>query len=189
MMFTRKPDQSSGTEPSYGYLTAVQFSGHGYFGGYLIVSSLGRPFEFHCTAPVQPSRAQEILYGPTLQAYLLGEQISYALLNAGKLTPDLILTDQAVMMDVRPRISMPLVHLTGAADEASPSSTGQTFVSGNHELQLLPGYSAEQPMIVKLLEILARHVDLAEPFDRIREAIREAQRIGTRNQEDHGQAA
>ena len=62
------------------------------------MSPLGRPLEFHCTSPVRPSRAQEILYGPTLQPYLLGEQISGALLEAAKLTPWLILTDAAAML-------------------------------------------------------------------------------------------
>jgi hypothetical protein len=188
-MFPRKPNETADAEPSYGYLTAIHFPDQGFFGGYLIVSPVGRPLEFHCTAPVQPSRAQEILYGPTLHAYLLGEQISHALLDAAKLTPDLILTDHAAILNVRSQISVPLVYVTGATDETALNSAGQTFVLANHELQLPLGYSAEQPVIVKLLEKFAGHVDLAEPFARIREAIGEAQRIGTRNHEGHGQAA
>jgi len=49
----------------FGFLTAVDSPLHGLFGGYLVVDSLGRPLEFHCTAPVKVSRAQQILYGPT----------------------------------------------------------------------------------------------------------------------------
>jgi hypothetical protein len=65
--------ETQSRETSFGFLSSVHTAEHGYFGGYLIVSELGRPLEFHCTSPVRPSRAQEILYGPTLQAYLLGE--------------------------------------------------------------------------------------------------------------------
>ena len=37
---------------AYGFLTAVESGSHGVFGGYLLVDPLGRPLEFHCTAPV-----------------------------------------------------------------------------------------------------------------------------------------
>jgi len=213
-MFTRKPNESSGAEPSYGYLTAIHFADHGYFGGYLIVSSLGRPLEFHCTAPVRPSRAQEILYGPTLHAYLLGEQVSRVLVEAAKLTPDLIVTDDAAIMNVRSQVGMPLVLVMGPAEQVArsesgcgtspeiavagraalvgqtvPNPSGQVFVASNHELQLPGGYAADQPLVVRLLDILTRHIELAEPFDRIHQAIREAQRIGTRSHDCHGEAA
>ena len=53
----------------------------GLFGGYLVLNLLGRPLEFHCTAPVRPNRAQEILYGPTLDPYLCGERIGQTLVG------------------------------------------------------------------------------------------------------------
>ncbi len=52
---------------SLGFISVRHHAEHGYFGGYLIVNSLGRPLEFHCTLPVKPSRAQELLYGATLE--------------------------------------------------------------------------------------------------------------------------
>ena len=63
--------------PAIGFLTAVEHAEYGFFGGYLIVNAAGRPLEFHCTAPVKATRAQEILYGPTLRDYLY-EQIAPA---------------------------------------------------------------------------------------------------------------
>ena len=69
-----------------GFLTVVEDQKSGLFGGYLVLNSAGRPLEFHCTAPVKPTRAQEILYGPTLKSYLYGEQIGKTLLDhAGRL--------------------------------------------------------------------------------------------------------
>ena len=61
--------------PSVGFLTVQEFTDLGLIGGYLILNAVGRPLEFHCTAPVRPNRAQEILYGPTLAPFLYGEQI------------------------------------------------------------------------------------------------------------------
>ena len=54
--------------PAIGFLTVTRDLEQGLFGGYLLLNALGRPLEFHCTAPVRPNRAQEILYGPTLDS-------------------------------------------------------------------------------------------------------------------------
>jgi len=205
--------ESFSGEAVFGYLSTLASAEHGYFGGYLIVSGLGRPLEFHCTAPVRPSRAIEILYGAALRPYLLGEQIGGTLLNAAKLTPQLILTDQAATMHVRSKFSMPIVLVLGRTDqreqpvqfeapgELERASTlsnrcddnrsvarGQ-FAACDYELELPPGYAADKATVVRLLMSLSQQVDLAEPFERIHEAIREAQRIGGRGNEIHGQAA
>jgi hypothetical protein len=205
--------QTQSCETTFGYLSAVQTAEHGYFGGYLIVCALGRPLEFHCTAPVRPSRAQEILYGPTLQPYLIGEQIGGTLLGAAKLTSRLVLTDQAAMLAVRSRAGVPMARVLARLDEQhsaaisprlassdmcassgdglsqySPSS-GEAVTVGQYELQLPPGFESERDAVLESIALAAGHIDLAEPFGRIHEAIHEAQRIGGRTLEGHGQAA
>jgi hypothetical protein len=198
--------QSPSRETTFGYLSTLQSPHYGYFGGYLILTTRGRPLEFHCTSPVQPSRAQEILYGPSLQSYLLGEQISGALLAAAKMTPQLILIDQPAMLLVRQQSLVPLALIdrqsaaphvdtcevgvaSNAAEELPSSLPGVRFAVGTYDVQLPFGFDAERPAVAELLTLLAQHVDLAEPFGRIHEAIREAQRIGGRSAEVHGQAA
>src|SRR5262245_21589194 len=105
----------SSREKTFGYLSALESPEHGYFGGYLIVSPQGRPLEFHCTAPIQPSRAQTILYGPTLRPYLIGEQICRALLEAAKLQPQVVLTDSDAALQAHSRFLMPLAIVTEQA--------------------------------------------------------------------------
>src|SRR4051812_23172961 len=62
---------AGGASPAaLGFLTVVEDEQQGLVGGYLLLNPLGRPVEFHCTAPVKPNRAQQILYGPTLRPYL-----------------------------------------------------------------------------------------------------------------------
>ena len=73
--------------PDIGFMTVVESAEHGFFGGYLVLNHTGRPLEFHCTAPVRPNRAQEILYGPTLKPYLYGEQIGKTLWSQTKNVP------------------------------------------------------------------------------------------------------
>jgi hypothetical protein len=200
-------------EPTFGYLTVFNSAEHGYFGGYLILSALGRPLEFHCTAPVRPSRAQEILYGPTLQPYLVGEQISGTLLGVAKLTPRLILTDNSAVMYVRRPVASPIVLVVNVAEGAIKAAVNEAngggaastmfgdnllapmpahrgrFAVANYEFQLPHGCEADQQSLTDSLLLLSQHVDVAEPFDRIHEAIREAQRIGGRTSETNGQAA
>lgn len=78
---------------SLGFLSVRHHVDHGYFGGYLLVNHLGRPLEFHCTLPVKPTRAQTLLYGPTMDDFICGEQIAKALITKAKLSPSLVVTD------------------------------------------------------------------------------------------------
>ena len=179
-------------ERTFGYLSTVESAEYGYFGGYLIVSGLGRPLEFHCTAPIRPSRAQQILYGPTLQPYLLGEQICGALLGTAKLSPAIILTDCEAVLHARSRSSVPIafvlarhVQLPHNGDHG-PSSDS---IFGAYDMQFATGFESDQNAIAESIAQLREHVDLAEPFGRIHEAIREAQRIGGRGTSANEQAA
>jgi hypothetical protein len=197
-------------ETTFGYLSALESPEYGFFGGYLLISMHGRPLEFHCTAPVRPNRAQQILYGPMLHPYLLGEQIGGALVREAAIVPQLILTDQLAVLSLRSHIETPVVCIRdagGAAGSANP--LGQTDAFGEsasnserlernasgrfqlhgHACQLAPGYESDRELVLKPLDELVQHVELVEPFDRIHEAIREAQRIGGEGPEIHGQAA
>jgi hypothetical protein len=178
---------------TFGYLSAAESDELGYFGGYLIVSLLGRPIEFHCTAPVRPSRAQQILYGPTLRPYLMADQIAGTLLKKAQSKPQIVLTDQPVVLCLRSQTDVPLVHVASAphqvrpaqidplasSDRAAAIAAGE-FIVADHLCQLPAGFDRDRPLAIQLLTALAAKVALAEPFDRIHDAIREAQRIGAR---------
>jgi len=172
----------------FGYISAVESAEHGFFGGYLLVSPLGRPVEFHCTAPIRPSRAQQILYGPTLQPYLLGEQIAGTLLAKAQTRPQIILTDQSSVLCHRAKLAIPIVYLDITEPDASINRPNALNISG-HAIDLAPGYESDADAAIALLTTLAGHVDLPEPFERIHEAIREAQRISERGTDAHGEAA
>jgi hypothetical protein len=204
-------NETPSQETTFGYLSVINSLEHGYFGGYLIVGPLGRPLEFHCTAPVRPSRAQQILYGPTLEPFLLGEQIAGAMLDAAKLKPQLILTNCEATFHIRSRCVSPMVLLCGrpatetvgpassdgpAPDASMPVGAVPDVSSGPHEslavegfTLLLPiGFESDRDQATQLLSDLVGQIDLAEPFDRIEEAIREAQRLGG-GAESHEKAA
>lgn len=162
-----------------GFVTALEDPQHGFFGGYLVLSRLGRPVEFHCSTPVLPNPAQRILYGPTLSSYVLADLIGQTLVSRSELEVPIILTDQ------RDMLGLALLREEFVAFVEYSDSGILAVADGDTPVLMLDGYRlhgsagcgsfhSEQE---NLLRELASHVQLLEPFDRIREAIREAQRM------------
>lgn len=165
------------TKAAIGFLTVVDDPAHGLFGGYLILNPAGRPVEFHCTAPVRPNRAQEILYGTTLRPYLYGEQIARTLIEKSKILPRVVCFDQTDALCVRPLVSVPAI-LVEEVPEPQPESLPQDQILWNKKqiLSALPENPEDVPAVRKVLEELVIEFDFMEPFERIRSAISEAQK-------------
>lgn len=169
---------------AFGFLTAVEDPLHGFFGGYLVVSERGRPLEFHCSTPVLPSEAQRILYGASLRPYLLGELIGQTLVAKAQVPVQAVLTDVPEMRSLHGACDCPVAWLRHAellADEGlchvdSPAAVPE-FVLGNHRLTGAANCCWQPEALRDALAPLTAQLDLAEPFERIREAIREAQRV------------
>jgi hypothetical protein len=173
-----------------GFLTILEHEHQGLVGGYLILNAAGRPLEFHCTAPVRPNRAQEILFGPTLESYLYGEQIGQTLLAKGSVEPLAVCTDIERALSVRDYVNIPVALVLGgengaggpAAAPASPWRVDSrhhggphlhAFEIGRNRLAVTAERQADRPQLANRLEALAGF-DLSEPFGRIREAVEEA---------------
>jgi hypothetical protein len=195
----------------YGYLTVLEHNSYGLLGGYLIIDDRGRPLEFHCTAPVQPSRAEQILYGSTLGPCLVGEQIGGGLVAAARLRPKVILIDQLDLSFLGPQHEIATVLLVASTDRGSagdsseprlgrvddPSSlprtagttTRHSFQVDRYRFELPPNGAGDRNIVSRLLESLSQRVDLAEPFERIHLAIREAGGMGGRDDQKSVDAA
>jgi hypothetical protein len=113
------------SKPALGFLTVLDHPQHGLFGGYLLLNLAGRPLEFHCTAPIKPNRAQQILYGPTLESFLYGEQIGGTLLEHAKIEPLAVCTDCEPVLSIRDLISLPVALVLPSAG-AAPSDAAST---------------------------------------------------------------
>jgi hypothetical protein len=164
--------------PAIGFLTVTEHAEHGLFGGYLILNVSGRPLEFHCTAPLKPSRAQEILYGPTLRPFLFGEQIGQTLLAKAKVKPFLVCTDAEAMLAAREFSDVPLL-LVQAMDgnELKTSNLNESFALGRRQVFAASTHPDDQTVVLeKWSTAHAAALDLLEPFTRIREALEEAQK-------------
>ncbi len=163
--------------PALGFLTVVENEQHGLFGGYLVLNLAGRPLEFHCTAPVKPNRAQQILYGPTLEPYLYGEQIGQVLVAKGSCDVLVLCTDRPAALAVRGFVPLPTVLVdTGADQGADESNALMRFLFGRNKLAVPVARLADRELACERLQKMGEAFDLAEPFGRIRAAIEEAQR-------------
>lgn len=173
---------------TFGFLTVLEDERHGYFGGYLVLTGRGRPLEFRCSTPVLPTRAQQILYGPTLRPFLLAEVIGQSLVASAQTPVKAILTDMDDMLELallRPEE----VLCVGAAAVALPPTADQpqtTAERGVSQAELVVGQRPLRPSkisqlsaehVTAMLAELSSYVDLGEPFERIRTALREAGQI------------
>ena len=184
--------------PAVGFYTVTEDADVGIVGGLLVLNAAGRPLEFHCTAPLKPNRAQEILYGPTLRPFLYGEQIGVTLAAKKKSDTLFLCTDVEPAMCMRDALEMPLVLICQQAElpavqtadganeqnlrfEMAHRSLGQPshleiFRLGNHSVAVLPQHESDRLLVQERWKPFETHLDLLEPFGRIREALCEAQR-------------
>lgn len=169
-----------------GFCTVRSHAEHGFFGGYLVLNTHARPLEFHCTLPVKPSRAQEILYGRTLADFVCGEQIAKALTSKAKLTPRLILTDCSAILALSHVSDVLVVCLPDAASQSPqsapllPSTDPQRLKSvelGKHKAVILRDALQAEATLSELWRELDVTMDIYEPFQRIAEALLEAHPI------------
>ena len=166
---------------SLGFVTVRHHPIHGYFGGYLIVNSLARPLEFHCTLPVQPTRAQQILYGSTLAEFVCGEQIARAMVSKAKGTPQVLFSDTHAVLTLRHMQSIPMASMDLPLDAGGslprPECQRDSYYRFNafgQQFSVLPEFMDDCDVIKNLFDADKPQLDLLEPFGRIEEALMEA---------------
>ncbi len=177
------PSKTNENELYLGFLSVTGSENQGLVGGLLILNEVGRPVEFHCTAPVRPNRAQEILYGSALPGFLYGEQISQTLIKHIKSSVVAVLTDQIQVLLAQKDIDYPVIYI----NKKEKSSEETAVLSDNsHSLKsielgkakgLIQDSKDKNFMEANLFfEKNFGAIDPIEPFERIRNAIDEAQR-------------
>jgi len=157
-----------------GFLTAIEDAERGFVGGLLVTNRFGRPLEFQCTAPVKPNRAQQILYGPTLRPFVLGELLGRTLLDKVGVKPHLVLVESEEILDLRQHVPMSVAFLTTfAANDAAQLPLGK------HGIRFHSDFLSDRDEISKHTKGIPADADLCEPFERVREALVETVRLGS----------
>ena len=179
-------DESSANRVKrFGFLSVVEIENLGHCGGLLILTSKGRPIEFHCTAPVSTNRAQSILYGKTLNNFLFCDQIGVALCEKAKVAMDVVLATQPEFAELSSEISTPVAVIENAKH---PQNNLSNTLSGiikiaDRDVRLFQpsGQSDAEQAAAKQTESMIldfiKTVPLTEPFERIELAIKEAHTV------------
>lgn len=162
-----------------GFLSVLDIEGVGFCGGYLLLNSSGRPVEFHCTLPVNPDRAQRILYGSTLEPFLYSEHIGKPLLEKSRLNPGAVFVEQASLLDLNSHTSKPVVHVFRESSESTRESSETDEAATDAPvpesvLRFKSGCIESDATARTLVDLLDQRIDLFEPFARIRDALNEA---------------
>jgi hypothetical protein len=160
------------------YYTVVDDERTGWTGGLLLLNSSGRPLEFQCTLPVRPTRAHEILFGPTLRDYLIGDVMAPLLVGKCRAKASLLCCDQPEALRIRSSVRFPVALLVEAAEYEEGPITDETLVNST-AIPLAGGTlrvdAAQEESVREIVDKLADFPDAVEPFERIRQAIQEAQ--------------
>jgi hypothetical protein len=168
-----------------GFLTAIEVPERGFVGGLLVTNHFGRPLEFQCTAPLKPNRAQEILYGPTLIPYVLGDLIGRTLIEKVGVKPHLVLTERNDLLPMRELVSIPVACFdeqpasNEGASQETPSPGEQSGCRlGRQILRFHAAHAEDQSIAQKGAASVPQDADLREPFERVREALNETAQAG-----------
>lgn len=152
-----------------------------FLAGSLVVDESGDPREFRCTSPVQPTPAQQILWGQRLQRYVMTELLLLPLIRSLELQVELVLVQRADFLAARDQMSEPLLMVIadggGDSEEAAkrrsaihlPSLEGPDRVVS---LQCAPGYEDDLKVGQEVLRRLAEACYPLEPFQRIEQALK-----------------
>jgi len=166
--------------PAIGFLAFLE-EHSGLVGGYLLTNAWGRPLEFRLSSAVQPTRVQQILYGPTLADYLHGELLGKTLVEKAGLLPGLIIADRLPALSLRNRLNVPVIAVCQGIGEPDGEVISFRHDRCSTMLVLDAKHAADRDAIEARLERIDTAVDLAEPFARIREAVAEARKTGSVN--------
>lgn len=163
----------------FGFVTTVEIESLGLCGGMLLLNQVARPLEFHCTLPVKPTRSQQILYGASLRPFLCGQVIAKALLEKAKTKPHIIITDCLDTAELSHCSTVPMAfHSDAASPDTNTASAPWTEVDLNGQRVLLHANTRDQSKVIQnWLNAYTNQNELAEPFERIRQAIFEAHQV------------
>ena len=163
----------------FGFLSIEHVPDLGYCGGYLLLNPLGRPIEFHCTAPVRENRAQQILYGETYESFIYCEQIGKALLDKAGQSADIIFVNDHRFGELEVAGDIPVVEVgsdSRPGRSVNAEQVQQRIQVGSQTLVWL-GPVVDRERVSSACQSLAKSIPLDEPFERISQAIDEAQAV------------
>ena len=165
-----------------GFLTVFQ-EGTGWLGAYFVTNAWGRPLDFRLSSAVQPSKIQNILYGDTLLPYLCGDLIGKALVDKSSVPAHLVITTCEHALDLRRKLEIPVVYLGPAEETGLKGPLVIALKNGRGFLTCHAEFPGDVTTVTDMLAELEGRLDFTEPFNRIRDGVGEARKMGVGNRQ------
>src|SRR6056297_255905 len=158
---------------SLGYLMVTRTSDNEYVGGIMVTDPYAIPVEFKYSEPIKPTGLQKILYGNSIEKYLLVDVIAKKLLQNIEEKPKFILIEDSRLLDIQ--FKTPIIYInmpTKGSEESKEGSvrdelTKESLESG-YEIIFSGTLTSDD---TKWLERISDEIDILEPFHRLREAL------------------
>jgi len=151
------------------YLSCPTDPAGNFLGALLLTDARTRPLHFTYVAPVRPTLMQRILYGSTLTQHVKIDVIAKKLFGDGAVAaPHVIFVDNRDLLRVRDLSGFPAAHLY------RPRETERTDDTLSSVVYDTGGNLADQDTVGRIVAQLDQAVDLVDPFNRIRDALKEA---------------
>jgi hypothetical protein len=179
-------NQSGVGDPTFGFYDVLETAGNdGYIGGLLVTDVEGVPVEFRVTYPVKPNAVQRLLYGGSLVPHIGVQLCGIPLVKALDHEIDLLVVHKPELLALGTGIRAPVLlverqekaavsegdeYLAAKRTVFQPASEAFVSVLVSHP----PSANSEgAALALQLLRRLSERVDVAEPLDRIKVAVRE----------------
>ncbi|NWG12075.1 MAG: hypothetical protein HXY20_00900 [Acidobacteria bacterium] len=163
-----------------GYYCQIGSDGR-HIGGMLVTNSIGVPLEFKYTEPVTVSRLQKILYGMVLDRYLQETLLRECLARELSCDPEYFITDfegkeYLGTLAGREMIAIQEVKSKPAGSPASRTRTRESIVEIEDGPMLRVAFStsdeAVRQAVIGWLKGIAKTMDVLEPIERVKTALR-----------------
>lgn len=152
-------------------------------GGVLVTNEIGVPVEFKYTEPVSLNRMQKTLYGAVLDRYLHEKVIRDSLARELQSNPKYIITgfeEKEYLGTLAGREMVALQEIRSASSEPGGSLTRprdrETVITTDDSPGLRAAFSTSdetlQQDMISWLQGVAQTMDLLEPLDRIKAALK-----------------
>jgi hypothetical protein len=149
------------------YLVCTTDAAGGYVGAILLTDNRTRPQHFAFVQPVKPTKLQRILYGSTLEEHLRIDVIAKRLWEGLPHPPDVVFVDSQDLIAAHRITRVPTAFIAKVPDSepASASLSALRYDTGSQK--------KDDSHVGQLLVALEGTCNLLEPFNRIRDALKE----------------
>ncbi len=158
---------------SLGYLMVTRTADNDYVGGIMVTDPYAIPVEFKYSEPIKPTGLQKILYGNSIEKYLLVDVIAKKLLQNLEEKPKFILIEDSRLLDIQFKTPIIFINMpTKGAEESKESKLREelskdTLESG-YDILFNGTLTSDD---IKWLERISDEIDILEPFHRLKEAL------------------